>query len=113
MQATVDQLGISQDRWSWDLLLRIKHRFGISTEAFLYRLRELDLISEHLVKDFQHQIHTFYDQTDYAEPDRSRRCLTPNGRFFDLLLTAERIESQPNQTLKIREMVKKYHIINT
>jgi len=35
---TVHQLGIQQDQWTWELLLRIKHRFGVSAESLLYRL---------------------------------------------------------------------------
>ena len=31
---TVEQLGIQRKRWSYELLLRIKHRFGVSAEAF-------------------------------------------------------------------------------
>ena len=47
---TVKQLGIQQKQWSYNLLLRIKHRFGVSTEAFLYRLNELNLIDPSLVE---------------------------------------------------------------
>jgi hypothetical protein len=36
-----DYLGIQKKHWSYELLLRIKHCFGISAEAFLYRLNEL------------------------------------------------------------------------
>jgi len=32
---TVEQLGIQRKHWSYELLLRIKHRFGVSAEAFL------------------------------------------------------------------------------
>ena len=109
--ATVSQLGIFPDTWSWELLLRIKHRFGISAEAFLYRLLELNCISTDLAEKFQNQIRSFYNQTNYAEPDKSRRCLTPNGRFFDLLMTAERIASSSNEINKIKDFIKKYNIV--
>jgi len=39
VRTTVGQLGIFPDTWIWDLVLRIKHVFGISTEAFVYRLK--------------------------------------------------------------------------
>jgi len=40
VRETVAQLGIQKKHWSYALLLRVKHRFGISAEAFLYRLDE-------------------------------------------------------------------------
>ena len=43
VRTTVGQL-ITPGTWTWDLVLRIKHRFGISTEAFVYRLKKLKLV---------------------------------------------------------------------
>ncbi len=111
VRATVCQLGISSDTWSWDLLVRIKHRFGISTESFLYRLDELELISENLLEKFKNKIKAFYDKTKYSEPDATRRCLTPNGRFFDLLLTAETIDGAEKEVADIKKTVESYKII--
>ncbi len=111
VKTTVGQLGISPDNWSFDLLLRIKHRFGVSLESFLYRLQELSLISDHLADQFKNGIHIFYNQTDYAEPDASRRCLTPNGRFFDLLLTARTKGSAQREVKEIEKMIKDKKII--
>ena len=82
VNATVAQLGVSPSTWTWELLLRIKHRFGVSTQAFLYRLVELDLITINLRNDFEQKIETHYSRTDYSEPDASRRILNANGRFF-------------------------------
>ena len=76
---TVSQLGIQKKRWSYELLLRIKHRFGISAEAFLYRLNELDLIDPDLVEPLQKKIFDHYHKTAFGEPDFSRRLLTPNA----------------------------------
>ncbi len=111
VRATVSQLGITPDTWSWDLLIRIKHRFGISAEAFLYRLSELELINDNLLEKFKYKIKTFYDQTKYSEPDATRRNLTPNGRFFDLLLTAETIDDAKKEVAEIKKKVKNYKII--
>lgn len=108
--ATVSQLGIAPDNWTWDLLLRIKHRFGVSTESFLYRLSELNLISDELTEELQSRIHSFYNNTQYKEPGSSRRILNPNGRFFDLLLTASSIE--PDETKEIHEIVARYKIMS-
>jgi len=110
VRATVNQLGITSDGWSWDLLLRIKHRFGVSAQSFLYRLHELDLISTRLRNQLDAGIKEFYDSTGFQEPDSTRRCLTPNGRFFDLMLTAQNIEEAKKELIKIKGIEKKYKI---
>jgi len=80
---------IRQKQWSYELLLRIKQRFGVSAEAFLYRLDELDLIDPSLMNPLNHKIHEHYGKTDFGEPDFSRRLLTPYGRLWDLVLTGK------------------------
>ncbi len=112
MRATVSQLGVSKDAWSWDLLLRIKHRFGVSAQTFLYRLHELDLISDPTKDSLDIQIQIFYVTNGLIEPDSTRRCLTPNGRFFDLLLTAETIKDYQNEVINIQQMSDKYRLLN-
>lgn len=111
VRSTVSQLGIQPDRWSFDLLLRIKHRFGVSTESFLYRLDELGLISTGLKTQFESQIKKIYTRTHYQEPDSTRRCLTPNGRFFDLLLTATTKVEDYEEIKKIEKMIHKKRTI--
>ena len=110
IRTTVSQLGITEQGWSWKLLLRIKHRFGVSTESFLYRLKELDLITNKLADSLKTRIEAFYKATNYQEPDSTRRCLTPNGRFFDLLLTAQNIKEAKGELFEIEEIEKKYKI---
>lgn len=88
IQATVNQLGIQPEQWTYELLLRIKHRFGVSAEAFLYRLDDLHLIPGEVKKSLRTEIKAHYRNTNYREPDDSRRILTPNGRLWDLVLTA-------------------------
>ena len=111
VRTTVSQLGITLDGWSWDLLLRIKHRFGVSAEAFLYRLHELDLISGRLKNRFKDRIKKLYDASGLQEPDLTRRCLTPNGRFFDLLLIAENIEDAKEEIIKIKQLERSLKIL--
>ena len=98
---TVSQLGIQKKRWSYELLLRIKHRFGISAEAFLYRLNELDLIDPTMVEPLQKKIFEHYDKTAFGEPDFSRRLLMPNGRLWDLVLTGKEVAEGRNEVLII------------
>ena len=111
VRATVSQLGIAADGWSWELLLRIKHRFGVSAQSFLYRLHELDLISGQLKDQLDDRIKEFYESTAFKEPDSTRRCLTPNGRFFDLLLTAENFEDAKKEIIEIKQLGNRLKIL--
>lgn len=87
---TIAQTGITPDRWSYELVLRLKHRFGVSAESFIIRLEELGLITELLAKKFKARIRREYKKTGYKEPDGSRRMLSPNGRMGDLMAVAEK-----------------------
>ncbi|MBF0201879.1 MAG: ImmA/IrrE family metallo-endopeptidase [Desulfamplus sp.] len=86
---TLEQLGIDNSHWTWELLLRIKDRFGVSAESFLYRLMELDAVSPEIASTLKDQIYSFYEKNAMAEPGSTRRLHTPNGRFFDLYMAAE------------------------
>ena len=108
---TVEQFGIQKKHWSYELLLRIKHRFGVSAEAFLYRLNELDLIDPSLVQPLKDRIHEHYGKTDFGEPDLSRRLLTPNGRLWDLLLTGKESKEGREEVLEIEKVLKKWRVV--
>ena len=108
---TVNQLGIQKKRWSYELLLRIKHRFGVSAETFLYRLEELELIDPALIEPLKEKIYDHYDKTKFGEPDLSRRLLTPNGRLWDLVLTGKEIEEGRDEVLKIEQTLKKWKVV--
>ena len=111
VRATVRQLGITPAAWTWELLLRIKHRFGISIEAFIYRLVELDLITKELTQTYLKKIQAHYKQTNFDEPGACRRLLNVNGRFFDLLLTADTIESAKDEIKVIKKVVTESKLI--
>ena len=111
VQTTVGQLGITTDTWTWDLVLRIKHRFGISSEAFVYRLKELNLITEESTNTYIQKIKTHYKQTGFGEPDASRRILNANGRFFDLLLTAGKNETAEQEIKQIYAMAEELKLV--
>ena len=108
---TVNQLGIQKKHWSYELLLRIKHRFGISAETFLYRLGELDLIDPALVEPLKEKIYDHYDKTTFGEPDFSRRLLTPNGRLWDLVLAGKGVEEGRDEVLEIEQTLKKWKVV--
>lgn len=88
VRGTVAQLGIQPKGWTYELMLRIKHRFGVSAESFCIRLEELGLIDGALAADFKIRIRAHYAAHDFAEPDGSMRRLSYNGRLGDLLLNA-------------------------
>ncbi len=85
VRATVAQTGVTPDGWTLALLYRLKHRFGVSAESFLYRLDELGLVTSVLRKRFQRSLRAHYRAHGNAEPDATRRMLSPNGRLGDLL----------------------------
>jgi Zn-dependent peptidase ImmA (M78 family)/transcriptional regulator with XRE-family HTH domain len=108
---TVRQLGIQKKHWSYELLLRIKHRFGISSEAFLYRLNELDLIDPVLIEPLKQSVYNHYEKTAFGEPDFSRRLLTPNGRLWDLVLTGKEVDEGRDEVLEIEQTLKKWKVV--
>ncbi len=105
VRATVSQLGVRPDGWTPTLLYRIKHRFGVSAETFLYRLDELDLIASPLRKRFQRDIRAYYRAHAHGEPDATRRMLSPNGRLGDLLHLAARQAPADEEVGRIRAML--------
>jgi Zn-dependent peptidase ImmA (M78 family) len=88
VRASVVQLGVKPDGWTYELLLRLKHRFGVSAQAFLIRLGELQLIEEKVAAGLKTKIEAHYKRTGFGEPDATRRVLSPNGRLGDLLSIA-------------------------
>jgi Zn-dependent peptidase ImmA (M78 family) len=90
VRATVMQLGVGPKEWTYELLLRIKHRFGVSAEAFAHRLEEVGALDPGLRQEFKARIQAHYEATGFGEPDSSRRILSRNGRLGDLLLCARR-----------------------
>ena len=88
VRTSVGQTGVRPDEWDFPLLLRLKHRFGVSAQAFNYRLLELGLIAPARQAEFRAVIGEHYEASDFTEPGESRRILSPNGRLGDLLHTA-------------------------
>ena len=90
VRTSVGQTGTRPDEWDLDMLLRLKHRFGVSAETFNYRLLELGLITPERQAELRTQIKDHYAVHAFAELGNSRRILSPNGRLGDLLHTALR-----------------------
>ena len=59
IRTTIYSLHVSPDDWTWELLLRLKVRFGVSAHSFLIRLKELSLISRRKYESFMSKINSF------------------------------------------------------
>lgn len=105
--ATVAQLGILPELWNYDLLVRIKARFGVSAEAFLYRLAELKCLPRDvsLFESLRDELEGHYKATNYAEPGETCRDISRNTRFYDLLITAKLFPENIKEVKKIEDRV--------
>ena len=114
VQTTVAQLGIHPEQWTFEMLLRIKARFGVSAEAFVYRLSELNLLPRDgvLLDTLQKQIKKHYDKTGFGEPGGTSRRLSKNARFGDLLLCAKLSPENAREIKKIEVRVNKNYPLN-
>lgn len=77
----VSSLNVKPDEWTFELLLRMKERFGVSAEFFNIRLKELLLISRRKYDLFYKKIKWHYRRTNYSEPWADDR---KPGRKHDL-----------------------------
>ncbi|MGL4854700.1 MAG: ImmA/IrrE family metallo-endopeptidase, partial [Lentisphaeria bacterium] len=98
---TVRQLGIKSNQWNWDILLRVKNHFGISAEAFLYRLHELELIDEKPFNLLKTKIKKYYEIHRHTEPGKSRREVVQNARIHDLISIAESKKTREANAINI------------
>lgn len=96
LQSTVWQLGLTPKAWTWELLLRLKKRYGVSAQVFAVRLHELKLSwSDKQKKNpryylFKDEIEAFCAENGpLSEPGGNRPCLAMNGRLIALVLRAE------------------------
>ena len=77
----VYSLNVKPEAWTYELLLRMKERFGVSAEAFAIRLKELALITRRKSDVFINQIKQHYESTDHDEPMAKERR---PGKAYDL-----------------------------
>lgn len=107
---TVAQVGVKKDEWTWEMVMRLKHRFGVSAEAFLYRLDDLKLIEPDLKMYLKEEIKQYYFRHGrFVEPDSSRRLLSPNGRIGDLLTVAK--QRKAGEADSIRQSLKQNEVV--
>ncbi len=107
---TVTQLNVYQKKWSYELLLRIKHRYGVSAQALLIRLKELEQIEINAAEECDKKLMVYYEKTGYKEPGSSKRILIPNGRLWDLLLVGKNIETKREKIEQIHDIFLKWKL---
>ena len=82
VRTAVYSLRIKPDDWTFELLLRLKDRFGVSAESFNIRLKELSLISLAKCAEFDKRIKNYYKEHDFDEPEPDGDL--PENRLGDL-----------------------------
>ena len=78
------RLGLDEDSWTWDLLLREKNRYGVSAETFALRLEALELLKPALRQRLVRRIREWKAAHGGAEPNPSARKSLRHSRFSDL-----------------------------
>ncbi len=94
LKNSIAQTGITQSDWTYEFLIRIKTKFGVSAESFLNRLDELNFIEESNFKKIKKQIKKFYKETNHKEPGANRINTKYNSRLWDLVMLAENREKK-------------------
>lgn len=109
VQTSVARAGILPEQWTFEMLLRMKARFGVSAEAFLYRLDELSLLPRDgaLLESLSKAIKQHYLKTSFKEPAGEVSRMSRNVRFTDLLLCAKLTPENGKEVRKIESRVRK------
>ena len=68
----VAQYGITPVNWTFDLLVMVKERYGVSAEAFALRLEDLGLIMPSVRTQLREKLHAYY----VAHP----KAMEPHGK---------------------------------
>ena len=106
VQTTMGQLGLTPKTWSWEMLLRLKKRYGVSAACFAQRLQMLKLSWSDKQKKSP-RYYLFKDEAEAfvaengptSEPGGSRSALAMNGHLCDLLLRAEQAANKDQKAL--------------
>lgn len=106
---SVARAGIQPEQWTFEMLLRMKARFGVSAETFLYRLNELGQLPRDgaLFKSLSDEIERHYQKTNFKEPAGDVSRMSRNVRFTDLLLCAKLNPENAKEVRKIESRVRK------
>ena len=82
------RFGLGDGDWTWELLLREKHRYGVPAESFARRLESLGLLRPSLRQELVRRLRAWRDVHGGGEPEPSHRKDIRHSRFGDLKLLA-------------------------
>ena len=91
VMAAAASLGAGRGDWTYPLVLRVKRHFGVSAEAFAYRLFELGLVTESVLTGILGALTAHYATHQNREPGEALPPLPRNGRLGDLLERARTV----------------------
>lgn len=94
-------LGAGRGDWTYRLVLRVKRHFGVSAEAFAYRLLELGLLSDETLSGILGEIRRHYAANHNREPGEALPPLVRNGRLADLVERARSIPAAADEAAAI------------
>lgn len=78
----VAQYGITPGKWTFELLVMVKERYGVSAEAFALRLEDLGLIMPSVRTKLRKRLHAYYAAHPKAmEPHGKSKQGRPAGRL--------------------------------
>ncbi|MBR1609257.1 MAG: ImmA/IrrE family metallo-endopeptidase, partial [Kiritimatiellae bacterium] len=97
-------LGARRGDWTYPLVLRVKRHFGVSAEAFAYRLLELGLSDETRTAALVEKTRAHYATHQNREPGLPAPALVRDGRLADML---ERARSVPGAYDEIRGIARR------
>ena len=99
--ASAASLGAGRGDWTYRLVLRVKRHFGVSAEAFAYRLLELGLLSDEALSGILGEIRRHYAANHNREPGEALPPLVRNGRLADLVERARSIPAAADEAAAI------------
>ena len=73
------QLALSPSNWTFEMLLRLKNRFGVSAESFAHRLEKIGALSPALRKRFKEELRVYYEENNYKEPPPAIKTLNTDS----------------------------------
>ncbi len=73
------QLALGPSNWTFEMLLHLKYRFGVSAEAFAHRLEKIGVLSSALRKRFKEELRVYYEENDNREPPPAIKSLNADS----------------------------------
>ena len=68
IKAFAAQLALCPTNWTMEMLLHLKHSFGVNAETFAHRLEKIGVLAPPLRKRFKEELRNYYQEHDNQEP---------------------------------------------